>query len=171
VASNPTDYASAARRAIAQVDPEIPITELKTLATEVQDSIAIVHIMGILMAVFGIVALLLSTLGVYGILSENVAERTREFGIRFALGANPRDVLRLVLRHAFLVSGIGLGIGLPISFAVSQAMAAFVFGIVSVSLPVLLSLAGLLGLVALVAAYFPARRALRVDPMAALRYE
>jgi len=147
------------------------MTELKTLATEVQDSIAIVHIMGILMAVFGVVALLLSTLGVYGILSENVAERTHEFGIRFALGANPRDVLRLVLRHAFLVSGMGLGIGLPISLAVSQAMAASVFGIVSVSLPVLLSLAGLLVLVALAAACVPASRALRVDPMVALRYE
>jgi len=171
VASNPAGYASAARAAIAQVDPEIPVTELKTLETEVQDSIAIVHIMGILMAVFGIVALLLSSLGVYGILSENVAERTHEFGIRFALGANPRDVLRLVLRHAFLVSGVGLAIGLPISFAVSRAIAAFVFGIVSVSLPVLLSLAGLLVLVAFIAAYFPARRALRVDPMVALRYE
>ncbi len=171
VASNPTGYASRARAAIAQVDPEIPITELKTLETEVQDSIAIVHIMGILMAVFAIVALLLSSLGVYGILSENVAARIHEFGIRFALGANPRDVLRLVLRHAFLVSGIGLAIGLPISFAVGRAMAAFVFGIVSVSLAVLLSLAGLLVLVALVAAYFPARRALRVDPMVALRYE
>src|SRR6266568_342337 len=170
-ASNPTGNASAARAAISQVDPEIPITELKTLETEVQDSIAIVHIMGVLMAVFGILALLLSSLGVYGILSENVAERTHEFGIRFALGANPRDVLRLVLRHAFLVSGVGLAIGLPISFAVSRAIAAFVFGIVSVSLPVLLSLAGLLVLVAFIAAYFPARRALRVDPMVALRYE
>ena len=170
-ASNPTGNASAARAAISQVDPEIPITELKTLETEVQDSIAIVHIMGVLMAIFGSVALLLSSIGVYGILSENVAQRTQEFGIRFALGANPRDVLRLVLRHALTVSGIGLAIGLPISFIVSRAMAAFVFGIVSVSLPVLVSLAGLLILVAIVAAYFPARRALRVDPMAALHYE
>ena len=170
-ASSATSNASAARAAISQVDPEIPITELKTLETEVQDSIAIVHIMGMLMAIFGSVALLLSSIGVYGILSENVAQRTHEFGIRFALGANPRDVLRLVLRHALTVSGIGLGIGLPIAFAVSRAMAAFVFGIVSVSVPVLASLAGLLILVALVAAYFPARRALRVDPMAALRYE
>ena len=170
-ASNPTGNAAAARAAISQVDPEIPITELKTLESEVQDSIAIVHIMGLLMAIFGSVALLMSSIGVYGILSENVAQRTHEFGIRFALGANPRDVLRLVFRHALTVSGIGLAIGLPIAFAVSQAMAAFVFGIVSVSVPVLTSLAGLLLLVALVAAYFPARRALRVDPMAALRYE
>lgn len=170
-ASDPTSNASAARAAISQVDPEISITELKTFETEVQDSIAIVHIMGVLMAIFGSVALLLSSVGVYGILSENVAQRTHEFGIRFALGANPRDVLRLVFRHALTVSGIGLAIGLPISFAVSRAMAALVFGIVSVSVPVLASLAGLLLLVALVAAYFPARRALRVDPMAALRYE
>lgn len=170
-ASDPTSYASAARAAIAQVDPEIPITELKTLETEVQDSIAIVHIMGILMAIFGVVALSLSSVGVYGILSENVAQRTHEFGIRFALGANPRDVLRIVFRHALTVSGIGLAIGVPVAFAVSRAMAAFVFGIVSVSVPVLASLAGLLLLVAFVAAYFPARRALRVDPMTALRYE
>lgn len=170
-ASDPTAGASAARAAISQVDPEIPINELRTLETEVRDSVAIVHVMGVLMAIFGFVALLLSSIGVYGILSENVAQRTHEFGIRYALGANPRDVLRLVFRHALTVSGIGLAIGLPISFAASRAMAAFVFGIVSVSVPVLASLAGLLILVALVAAYFPARRALRVDPMVALRYE
>ena len=171
VTSNPAGHSTAARAAISQRDPQIAITEINTLQTEIQDSIAMVHIMGILMTVFGIVALLLSSLGVYGILSENVAHRTHEFGIRFALGANPRDVLQLVLRHALLVCGIGLAIGLPISFAVSQAMAAFVFGIVSVSLPVLASLAGLLIVVALIAAYFPARRALHVDPMVALRYE
>ena len=170
-ASDPLGYAPAVRGVISQIDSQIPITELKTLQSEVQDSIAIVHIMGILMSIFGAVALLLSSLGVYGILSENVAQRTHEFGIRFALGANPRDVLRLVLRHALTVAGVGLVIGLPISLAVSRAMAAYVFGIVSVSLLVLVSLAGLLMIVALAAAYIPARRALRVDPMVALRYE
>jgi putative ABC transport system permease protein len=171
VSSNPTGYASAVRGLISQLDAEIAVTELKTLESEVEDSIAIVHIMGILMAVFGAVALLLSSIGLYGILSENVAQRTHEFGIRFALGAHPRDVLRLVMRHALTLAGIGLAIGLPLALAVSRVMATFVFGIVSVSFPILVSLAGLLILVALAAAYVPARRAFRVDPMVALRYE
>jgi ABC-type antimicrobial peptide transport system permease subunit len=159
------------RSLISQLDADIAVTELNSLESEVQDSIAIVHIMGILMAIFGAVALVLSCIGLYGILSENVAQRTHEFGIRFALGAHPRDVLRLVLRHALTLAGIGLAIGLPLALAVSRAMATFVFGIVSVSLPILISLAGLLIVVALAAAYIPARRAFRVDPMLALRYE
>jgi putative ABC transport system permease protein len=171
VSSDPNSYASAVRGNISQIDPEIVVTELKSLQSEVQDSIAIVQIMGILMMVFGAVALALSSIGVYGILAENVAQRTHEFGIRFALGAHPRDVLRLVLRHALTVSGIGLAIGLPVAFLVSRAMAAFVFGIVSVSLPILLMLAGLLLIVGIAAAYVPARRAFRVDPMIALRCE
>ena len=171
VASNPASYGSAVRGLFAQLDPEIAVTDLKTLESEVADSIAIVHIMGILMAVFGLVALLLSSIGLYGILSENVARRTYEFGIRFALGAHPRDVLKLVLRQALTLSGVGLAIGLPIAFAASRAMATFVFGIVAVSVPVLLALAALLVVVALVSAYFPARRAFRVDPMTALRHE
>jgi putative ABC transport system permease protein len=171
VSSNPTGYASAVRALISQLDAEIAVTELNRLESEVEDSIAIVHIMGILMAIFGAVALLLSSIGLYGILSENVAQRTHEFGIRFALGAHPRDVLRLVMRHALTLAGIGLAIGLPLALAVSRAMAKFVFGIVSVSFPILMSLTGLLIIVALAAAYVPARRAFRVDPMVALRYE
>src|SRR5215471_7162825 len=123
VASNPASYGSAVRGLFAQLDPEIAVTDLKTLESEVEDSIAIVHIMGILMAVFGVVALVLSSIGLYGILSENVARRTYEFGIRFALGAHPRDVLKLVLRQALTLSGVGLAIGLPIAFVASRAMA------------------------------------------------
>ena len=171
VSSNPTGYGPAVRGLFSQLDPEIAVTELKTLEAEVQDSIAIVHIMGILMAVFGVVALLLSSIGLYGILSENVLQRTHEFGIRFALGAHPRDVLKLVLGHALTLSGIGLAVGLPIALVASRAMATFVFGIVSVSFSVLASLAGLLVVVALISAYLPARRAFRLNPMSALRYE
>jgi len=171
VNSDPINYASAVRAQFSQIDPEIAVNELSTLETEVADSIAIVHVLGILMAIFGVVALFLSSIGLYGILSENVAQRTHEFGVRFALGAHPRDVLKLVFRHALLLSGIGLTVGLPLAYFVSQAMATFVFGIVAVSFSVLASLAVLLILVALAAAYLPARRAFRVDPIVALRYE
>jgi putative ABC transport system permease protein len=127
--------------------------------------------MGILMAIFGIVALLLCSVGLYGILAENVARRTHEFGIRLALGASPQTVLNLVLRHALTLAAIGLCIGLPLALALSYMMAALLFGIVSVNFPVLAELAGLLLAVAVLASYLPARRATRVDPMTALRYE
>jgi putative ABC transport system permease protein len=137
----------------------------------VVDSIGIIRILGILMAVFGLVALLLSSLGVYGVLSESVAQRTRELGIRLALGAHPRDLMKLVLGHALKLTGIGVVIAVPISFAVSRVLANVIFGVVSVDLTVMVGFTLLLIAVALVAGYFPARRALRIDPMMALRYE
>jgi len=171
VTTNPSGYGSAVRDLFSQLDPEIAVTEMNTLETEVVDSIAIVHVMGILMAIFGIVALLLCSVGLYGILAENVARRTHEFGIRLALGASPQTVLNLVLRHALTLAAIGLCIGLPLALALSYMMAALLFGIVSVNFPVLAELAGLLLAVAVLASYLPARRATRVDPMTALRYE
>ena len=171
VSSDPAGYSSAIRDLFSGLNPEIAVTEMSSLETEVRDSIAIVRILGILMEIFGVVALLLSSVGLYGILAENVAQRAHEFGIRFALGAHPRDVLGLVFRHSLTLAAMGLGIGLPMAFAVGRAMASLVFGIVAVSLPVLFELAALLLVVALVAAYLPARRGFRVDPMVALRYE
>lgn len=171
VSSDPASYASAARGLFSQLDAGIAVTEMNSLETEVQDSIAIVQIMGILMGIFGAIALLLSSIGLYGILSENIAQRTNEFGIRLALGAHPRKILNLALCHAMTLVGIGLAIGFPLALAAGRAMAAYVFGIVSVSLPGLAALACPLVVVALAAAYLPARRATRVDPMIALRYE
>jgi putative ABC transport system permease protein len=123
------------------------------------------------MGVFGLVALLLSSVGVYGVLSESVAQRTRELGIRLALGAHPRDLMKLVLGQALKLTGIGLAIAVPISFAVSRIMATLIFGIVSADFAVVAGFTFLLVAVALVAGYFPARRATRVDPLIALRYE
>jgi len=169
--SNPTSYAASVREVVRQADAETPVTEVNTLEGEITDSIAIVRILGILMAVFGGVALLLSSVGVYGVLAESVARRTPEIGIRMALGAEPRDVMKLVLGQALKLTGIGLAIGLPMAFAVNRAMASLIFGIVSMSPTILLGFTALLLLVAVAAAYVPARRAMRVDPMVALRYE
>ncbi len=146
-------------------------TDRVTFETEITDSIAIIRIMGVLMALFGCVALALSSVGVYGVLAEGVARRIPEIGVRLALGAEPRDVMKLVLGQAVKLAGIGLAIGVPIAFAVNRAMSSLIFGIVSINLLLLAGFTLLLLLVALAAAYIPARRAMRVDPLVALRHE
>jgi putative ABC transport system permease protein len=169
--SNPTAHATEVREIVGGMDPGIAVSEINTLEEEIADSIAIVRIMGILMGVFGVVALALSSIGVYGVLSESVAQRTHEIGIRLALGANPGDLRKMILGQALKLTGIGLAIALPISLAISRAMASLVFGVVSVDFAILAGFSALLLVVALAAGYFPARRAIGVDPMVSLRYE
>jgi len=169
--SNPTGYVTAVRDVVRKIDPGIALRGINTLEEEVADSIAIVRIMGILMGIFGVVALALSSLGVYGVLSESVAQRTHEIGIRLALGAKPRDLLKLILGQALKLTGIGLVIAVPCAVAISRAMASLIFGVVSVDFTILGGFTALLLLVALGAGYLPARRAISVDPMVSLRYE
>jgi putative ABC transport system permease protein len=159
------------REVVRQIDDQIALTGVSTLESEITDSVAIIRIMGALMTLFGFVALALASLGVYGVLAESVARRVPEIGIRLALGAEPRDVMKLVLGQALKLTGIGLAIGVPMAFAVNRAMASLIFGIVSVNILLLAEFTALLILAALVAAYIPARRAMRVDPIIALRYE
>jgi len=170
-ASNPANQVAAVREAVRQIDADVALRGIGMLDTEISDSIAIVRIMGILMGIFGGVALALSSVGVYGVLAESVERRTAEIGIRLALGAAPRDVIKLVLRQALKLTALGLAIGFPASLAISRAMESLIFGLVGVNVTVVLAFAALLILVALVAAYVPARRAMRVDPMTALHYE
>ncbi|HWW18692.1 MAG TPA: FtsX-like permease family protein, partial [Candidatus Saccharimonadales bacterium] len=171
VSSNPASYSSAVRDVVRGIDDQITLTGIGTLEREITDSIAIIRIMGVLMALFGCVALALSSVGVYGVLAESVARRIPEIGVRLALGAEPRDVMRLVFGQALKLTGIGLAIGVPVAFAMNRAMSSLIFGIVSINLLLLASFTVLLFGVALAAAYIPARRAMRVDPMVALRYE
>ncbi|HEX7697974.1 MAG TPA: FtsX-like permease family protein [Candidatus Acidoferrum sp.] len=169
--SNPTGYVSAVRDVVRKIDPAIALRGINTLEEEVADSIAIVRIMGILMGIFGVVALALSSLGVYDVLSESVAQRTHEIGIRLALGAKPHDLLKLILGQALKLTGIGLVIAVPCAVAISRAMASLIFGVVRVDFTILGGFTALLLLVALGAGYLPARRAISVDPMVSLRYE
>ena len=168
---NPTSYASGVRDVVRQIDSGIALRGINTLEEEIADSIAIVRIMGILMGIFGIVALALSSIGVYGVLSESVAQRTHEIGIRLALGANPRDLMKLILGQALRLTGIGLAIAVPCAVAISRAMASLIFGVVSVDFAILGGSTALLLFVALGAGYLPARRAIGLDPAVSLRYE
>jgi predicted permease len=169
--SSPTSYTSGVRDVVRQIDSRIALRAVNTLEEEIADSIAIVRIMGILMGIFGLVALALSSIGVYGVLSESVAQRTHEIGIRLALGANPRDLVRLILGQALKLTAIGLAIAVPCAIAISRTMASLIFGVISVDFVILGGFTALLLFVALGAGYLPARRAIGVDPMVSLRYE
>src|SRR4029077_2623513 len=151
----PQSYVPSVREVDRQIDDQIALTGVSTLESEITDSVAIIRIMGALMTLFGFVALALASLGVYGVLAESVARRVPEIGIRLALGAEPRDVMKLVLGQALKLTGIGLAIGVPMAFAVNRAMASLIFGIVSVNFLLLAEFTALLILAALVAAYIP----------------
>jgi predicted permease len=162
---------AAMQQRILQLDPQVAPTESNTLEREIADALGPIRVIGILMMVFGGVALALSAVGVYGVLAQTVAQRTREFGIRMALGANPQELLRLVLRQALRLTGAGLAVALPVAFMLSRAMESLLFGVVALRWTVLAGFSMLLLVVALAAGILPALRATRADPLAALREE
>jgi ABC-type antimicrobial peptide transport system permease subunit len=120
---------------------------------------------------FGFVALLLSAVGLYSVMAYVVSQRTREVGIRMALGAQPRDVLRLMTAYGMSLALTGLGIGLALAFALTRALSAVLIGISVYDVTIFLTVPVLLTVVAAAACFFPARRATKVDPLVALRYE
>jgi putative ABC transport system permease protein len=168
---DPMGVAEPVRALVRQIDPEVAISAVQPMNGVISDAISPVRLMGIMMAAFGAVALALSCIGLYGVLAQSVAQRGREFGVRMALGAKPAQLLQLVLGQSLKVCLIGLLLGLPLAVVMSQLMATFLFGVVSLSAPILIGLAALLLVVALLAAFIPARRAAHVDPVVALRYE
>ena len=166
---DPLSTVSGIRRAQGALDANIaPAEGVNTLAGTIGDSLAPLRILGILMMLFGAVAMVLAALGVYGILAHSVAERTHEFGIRLALGAQRRDLLMLALGQAGKLSTIGVGIGLAVAFVLTRVLASLLYGVIAFDLLTFAGLGLLLAGVALVAAYLPARRAARVDPLRAL---
>jgi putative ABC transport system permease protein len=164
--------AAAPLRALAQkLDAEIALADLQPMDKVIGDALAPIKIIGTLMIVFGGVALCLAAVGVYGVLSNSVAQRTQEFGIRMALGAQPGNLRKVVLGQAARLSGAGLAIGVALALAMNRVMASMLYGIVDLDFLILVEFAATLGVVALMASYQPAWRATRVDPMVALREE
>jgi putative ABC transport system permease protein len=163
--------ANAIRAAVWAVDPNQPVTRVKTMDQVLSDTMAVQRFSTWLLASFAGIALALAAAGIYGVISYSVSQRTHEIGIRMALGAEQRDVLRLVVGQGMVPSLIGLGTGIAGAIGLTRFMASLVFK-VSVTDPITFAVIGLLlMLVAVAACYLPARRAARVDPMEALRCE
>jgi putative ABC transport system permease protein len=168
---NPLLFARPVEQAVHSLDADLPLFDLTTLESRIQLATATQRMGGAFVGGFGLVALLLAAVGIYGVLAYTTSQRTSEIGLRMALGAEPRDVLRLILAQGGRLALAGIAIGLGASFALTRALTSELFG-VSASDP--LTYAGvslLLCAVALLACYIPARRAMRVDPMVALRHE
>jgi putative ABC transport system permease protein len=167
----PMSIAEPVRQAVWKVDPDQPMWKIRTVEFLVNRSTADRKFLMALMGIFAGLALLLTVIGLYGVISYLVNQRTQEIGIRMALGAQLSDILRMVLKQGMLLVLIGVGIGLGAAWGLTRLMARLLFK-TSATDPVTFSLiAVLLIVVALLACYFPARRATKVDPLDALRYE
>ena len=159
------------RAQVAAIDPDLPVGNVQTLQAVMDRSVDDPRFRTMVMGVFALLALVLAAVGVYGLISYSVTQRTREIGIRVALGAQPRQVLAPVIREGILLAAAGIAVGLVGAFAVTRVLASFLFGIGATDPLTFILVSALLVLVALLASYIPSRRALRVDPLIALRAE
>lgn len=168
---NPRDLAAAVRREVQALDPNLPAFNVMSLADNIDISLFPSRFGAVLLGVFGFLALLIASIGIYGVMSYGVSERTHEMGIRMALGARGRDVMRMVISQGMWLALIGVAIGAGLALAVTRVVKSYLYD-VSVTDPLtFIGIALLLIGVALLACYVPASRATKVDPLEALRYE
>jgi putative ABC transport system permease protein len=167
----PESLTAAVQGQVREIDRDQPVTNVITMAETLSRSIWQPRLYTILFGVFASVALILASIGIYGVMSYSVTQRTHEVGIRMALGARPRDVLKMIVRQGMSLTAVGIGVGLIGAFLLTRLMSGLLYGVSATDpltfILISLTLAG----VALVACAVPARRATRVDPMIALRYE
>jgi ABC-type antimicrobial peptide transport system permease subunit len=153
------------------VDGQLPVSKFRTMEQVISESTARANFTMLLLTIFAGTALLLAALGIYGLMSYAVEQRTQEIGIRVALGAKGSDMLRMVIGRGLLLAGIGLTVGLAAAFGLTRLLSALLFGVKASDPMAFGAVAVTLAAVAWVAVYIPARRATRIDPLVALRYE
>jgi ABC-type antimicrobial peptide transport system permease subunit len=153
------------------VDNQLATSKIRTMDQVVSESTARQNFNMLLLSIFAGLALLLAAIGIYGLMSYTVEQRTQELGIRMALGASRGDMLKLVVRQGMLLAGIGVVIGLAASFGLNRLLANLLFGVKTTDPTTYVAVAVILVSVALLATYIPARRATKIDPLVALRYE
>jgi ABC-type antimicrobial peptide transport system permease subunit len=163
--------AAAIAREVWSLDPNLPLVSVKTVEEHIGDAMWRTRVGAWLLSAFATLALLLTAVGISGVMAQTVAQRTPEIGIRMALGAQRRDVLALVLGRAGLVTGIGVGVGLAATLALTRLLTMLLYEVTPTDPATIAIVAIVLGLVSLLACYVPARRAMRVDAVTALRSE
>jgi len=169
--SNATGVAAAVRRAVWDVDHDQPVIQVRTMESVISDSIWRQHISASMLGIFAAIALLLAAVGIYGVFSYSVTQRTHEIGVRTALGASRADILKMVFGEGLLLTLIGVGAGILAALALTRLLASLLYGVRPRDPLTFVGLSLLLTAVAVLASYIPARRATKVDPMEALRYE
>jgi putative ABC transport system permease protein len=170
-AGDPLLVAPAVIGAIRSVDPEQPITDMRTMERSIHNGAVGLNYMAALMGVFGGIALLLAAIGVYGVMAYLVSEQTHEIGIRMALGASRGTVLEMIFRRGMLTAAAGLAAGLPLAYALARLMTSLIFGVTATDATTFVGIPVALLAATALAVYIPARRATRIDPIVALRYE
>jgi putative ABC transport system permease protein len=169
--TDPASLSAAVRKEVLQIDPSQPVADVKTMQAWLDSAVAGARYRTALLGLFALVALALASTGIYGVMSYSVSQRTHEIGVRMALGARRLDVLSLVVRQGMTLVIVGVAIGLAGAFALTRLMESLLFGVTAKDPITFIAVATLLTLVAFVACYLPARRATKVDPLVALRYE
>jgi ABC-type antimicrobial peptide transport system permease subunit len=167
----PEDFTAQLREAVARVDPNLPLYRVQSMEAALEQAQFIHRGMGVLFAVVSIVGLFLAVVGLYGVMDFSVSTRLREMGVRIAMGATRWNIIRLVFRRVYLQLGLGSALGLALGFALGKPMSAVLIGVESWDAVVSVTVIMILGLTCTVAAILPALKALRVDPVEALRAE
>jgi putative ABC transport system permease protein len=170
-ASDPNQLIGSVRAAIKEIDPDQPIFAIRSMDEIRAESVQNERLNLTLLSLFAGIALVLAIVGIYGVMSYSVTQRTHEIGIRMAVGARPRDVFAMIIGHGMKLALIGVGIGLVGAFALTRLMASMLFGVEPTDATTYGAIAALLIAVALLACYLPGRRATKVEPTISLRYE